>query len=287
MTNEEWAMEIQAGRAGYGELWEQVRRFIRLQAYKYQTLHAGLCERARIELDDLLQCGFLALRDAVEAYDPERGYKLPTYIRYPLQNRFHDAAGIRGNRKRDPLNLAVRLDAPIGDEDGDATLGEQTADERAEADREAVEDRIFREQLHRATTKALDTLEATQRDTIRRRYWNRESLDTIADSQGVSREKVRQNEQKALRKLRQGLCVRLLRPYIEEMRAGYAWRGTGWTTFKQTGVSSVERAAEKTETLIQRLQAKREQSKACFCALLHITAEEYERRRDGAKSGKM
>lgn len=77
MTNEEWAMEIQAGRAGYGELWEQVRRFIRLQAYKYQTLHAGLCERARIELDDLLQCGFLALRDAVEAYGPERGYKQP------------------------------------------------------------------------------------------------------------------------------------------------------------------------------------------------------------------
>ena len=146
MTNEEWAMEIQAGRAGYGELWEQVRRFIRLQAYKYQTLHAGLCERAGVELDDLLQCGFLALRDAVEAYDPERGYKLPTYIRYPLQNRFHDATGIWGNRKRDPLNLAVRLDASIGDEDGDATLGEQTADERAEADREAVEDRIFREQ---------------------------------------------------------------------------------------------------------------------------------------------
>ena len=138
MTNEEWAMEIQAGRAGYGELWEQVRRFIRLQAYKYQTLHAGLCERAGVELDDLLQCDFLALRDAVEAYDPERGYKLPTYIRYPLQNRFHDATGIRGNRKRDPLNLAVRLDAPIGDADGDATLGEQTADERAEADREAV-----------------------------------------------------------------------------------------------------------------------------------------------------
>ena len=147
--------------------------------------------------------------------------------------------------------------------------------------------RLCREQLHRAMTKALDTLEATQRDTIRRRHWNRESLDTIADSQGVSREKVRQNEQKALRKLRQGSCVRLMRPYIEEMRAGYAWRGTGWTTFKQTGVSSVERAAEKTETLIQRLQAKRKQSKACFCALLHITAEEYERRRDGAKSGKM
>lgn len=169
-----------------------------LQAYKYQTLHADLCERAGIELDDLLQYGFLALRDAVEAYDPERGYKLLTYIRYPLQNRFHDATGIRGNRKRDPLNLAVRLDAPIGDEDGDATLGEQTADERAEADREAVEDRIFREQLHLAVIKALDTLEATQRDTIRRRYWNRESLDTIADNQGVSRERVRQNEQKAL-----------------------------------------------------------------------------------------
>ena len=137
----------------------------------------------------------------------------------------------------------------MSDEDGAATLGELTPDTQAEAEREAVEDRIFHGQLHGAMAKALDTLEPTLRNIIRRRYWNRESLDTIADNQGVSRERVRQNEQKALRKLRQGSCVRLLRPYIEEMRSCYAYQGTGWGAFKHTWVSSVERAAEKIDGL--------------------------------------
>lgn len=54
MTNEEWAIEIQAGRAGYGKLWEQVHKFIRQQAHRYFTLHAGTCTHAGVELDVLL-----------------------------------------------------------------------------------------------------------------------------------------------------------------------------------------------------------------------------------------
>lgn len=56
MTNEEWAMEIQAGRAGYGELWEQVRRFIGQQAVRCRALHPELCERAGVERE---ACSFL------------------------------------------------------------------------------------------------------------------------------------------------------------------------------------------------------------------------------------
>ena len=79
MTNEEWAIEIQAGRAGYGKLWEQVHKFIRQQAHRYFTLHAGTCAHAGVELDDLTQCGFMALQDAVRAFDPEAGTRLLTY----------------------------------------------------------------------------------------------------------------------------------------------------------------------------------------------------------------
>ena len=73
MTNEELAVEVQAGRAGYGGLWEQVRRFIGRQAFRWLTLYSGLCAGAGVELDDLMQCGFLALQDAVKAFDPARG----------------------------------------------------------------------------------------------------------------------------------------------------------------------------------------------------------------------
>ena len=79
MTNEEWAIEIQAGWEDYTELWEQVNKFIRQQAHRYFTLHAGTCAHAGVELDDLTQCGFMALQDAVRAFDPEAGYT-PAYL---------------------------------------------------------------------------------------------------------------------------------------------------------------------------------------------------------------
>lgn len=80
MTNEELALEVQAGRAGYGGLWEQVRRFIGQQAFRWFTLYGDMCRRAGVELDDLMQCGFLALQDAVKAFDPARGYSLLAYL---------------------------------------------------------------------------------------------------------------------------------------------------------------------------------------------------------------
>ena len=116
-----------------------------------------------------------------------------------------------------------------------------------------MEDGIFRQQLHEAMEKALDTLEDRQERVIRRRFYDRETLAGIAAETGTAPEWVRQMENKALRALRRPQCARMLRPFIEEMRSVYAWVGTGWASFYHSGASSVERAAEKTETLIQRL----------------------------------
>lgn len=277
MTNEEWAAEIKAGRAGYGELWQQVQAFVRQQAARYLHQNAGLCVGAGVVVDDLFQAGFLALCDAVNGYDASAGLSFVGYLAFHLKRHFREACGIR-TAKHDPLLQAARLDNPISDEDGAATLGEMTPDKRAEEEVQAAEDSLFQQQLHSAMKKAIDTLEPTQQETIRRRYWSRDSLETIAGHQGISRERVRQIEQKALRAMRKPQCTRLLRPFIDELRSGYAWQGTGWTAFRQTGASSVERATEKTQDLIQRLQEEREQSKERFCQLLHITPEEYDRR---------
>lgn len=74
MTKEERTTAIRAGRAGYGShspglwpLWERVHRFVRQQAHRYYTLHAGTCVHAGAEQDDLVQCGFPALQDAARA----------------------------------------------------------------------------------------------------------------------------------------------------------------------------------------------------------------------------
>ena len=277
MTNEELAAEIKAGRAGYGELWGRVRDLVRMKAYQYRTLHAGLCEKAGVEEDDLIQCGFMALRDAVEAFPPESGCKLTTYLRYPLLTHFRAACGIRSS-KQDPFLQAARLDKPVNGEPDAATLGEMTEDHAAGDELERVEDGIFRQQLHAAIEKALDTLEPAQRDTIRRRYYSGDTLAGIAADYGTTPERVRQVESRGLRALRRPACVKLLRPFIEEMRSCYAWAGTGWASFRHAGASSVERAAEKTEALLRRIQEQRERGRADLCALLSITHEEFDQR---------
>lgn len=186
MTNEEWAIEIQAGWEDYTALWEQVHRFIRQQAHRYFTLHAGTCAHAGVELDDLLQCGFMALQDAVRAYRPESGYSLLSYIKYPLLKHFRAACGIRTTR-RDPLNNCASLDKPVGDE-GEATLGDLQPSQSAAQDMEAVLERKYMTELHEAIETALDTLDTVQRDTLRRRFWNGDTLQAMAKDTGVTPE---------------------------------------------------------------------------------------------------
>ena len=204
------------------------------------------------------------------------GTRLLTYMKYPLLSHFREVCGIRTAR-RDPLNNCASLDKPVGDE-GDTTLGDLQPSQSAAQDMEAALEWEYTRELHEAIGKALDTLDEPQRETIRRRYWNRETLQAVAKDIGVTPEVIRQRETKALRRLRCGPCVKLLKPFVDEIRDGYAWRGTSWGAWNSTGVSSVEKAAEKTEALMMRISEQQEREKAHFCALLHITPEEFDRR---------
>ena len=279
MTNEELAMEIQAGRCDYTALWEQVRRFVCQQANRYFVMYCGSCTRAGVELDDLIQCGFMALQDAVRAYRTEDGYSLLAYMKYPLLNHFRAACGVRTAR-RDPLNNCASLDRPAGGE-GDATLGDLQPSQSAAQDMEAALEREYMAELHEAIETALDTLDAEQRETIRRRFWDGNTLQDAAKRSGVRPEIIRQREAKALRRLRRGPCVKLLKPFVDEHRDECAWIGTGWGSWNSTGASSVERAAEKTDELMRRSGEQREREKKALCALLHITSEEFDRRYGG------
>lgn len=247
MNNEELAMEIQAGRAGYGQLWEQVHKFIRLRAKRFFTLYGDTCERAGVEPDDLLQCGFLALQDAVQAYNPESGYQLLAFITRPLQTRFREACGILTSR-RDPLNNCDSLDREVkGDGDSSIPLGELLEDGQAAAAMENTIDRVWQDELHDALEQAMATLPEQQRDVLHLRYWGQQTQDGIAAACGITREQVRQAEQKAMRSLRKPAVVRPLKAFHDDIISRYAWRGTGWSAWNNTGASSVERAVEKAE----------------------------------------
>jgi len=102
------------------------------------------------------------------------------------------------------LNAAeIRLDAPIGDSE-DSQLVERFMFEEAERPEEQVEERLLAEHIERA----LDTL--TPRDArVVRLYFGLDggrehTLEEIGNMLGVTRERVRQLRDRALKRLREG-----------------------------------------------------------------------------------
>lgn len=114
------------------------------------------------------------------------------------------------------LNLntdTVSLDTPIG-EDGDSFLGDFISDEFSENPETAVEESALRNDLHRA----LESLTERERKVIELRFGladgKERTLEEVGSAFNVTRERIRQIEAKALRKLRHPTRSRILQEYV-------------------------------------------------------------------------
>lgn len=241
MTNEDLAILIQQGQTElYNELWEQNVKLFTKKAYCLYRSHGESCARSGVELDDILQCCFLSLVEAVRAFNKESGYKLTTYINYPLTKHFRELLGIR-TTKRDPLNLCKSLDEPISEEE-EINLSDLIPDSNAIKELEAVEDSAFNEELHNALEMAMQNFEEEQRDIIRRKYYKSQSVEKIAEETNLTLKEVVSLEHKAMKDFRKPQNRKHIDRYASELLDVFAYRGTGLSVFEYTGCSSVERA---------------------------------------------
>ena len=195
------ALEAQGGDSStVAALWMEVEKFVRWQARRrFHTVgNVG-----GVEVDDLVQEGFFALVEAINDFNPKRGNFL-TLLSFHLLKVFAEAEGFRGGK--DPLNGAASLDEPLGEiygDDSEQTRADLIPDQRAEAAFTGAEQKLFIQDLHRALTRALDTLSPAQREIIKSKFFQGRTLKQIGNSRGISAERVRQTEGDALRKLRQ------------------------------------------------------------------------------------
>ena len=137
--------------------------------------------------------------------------------REPSPEEIAAAMEISVERVREIMKIAqepVSLETPIGEEE-DSHLGDFIEDQDAPAPAEAASFMLLKEQLE----EVLDTLTEREERVLRLRFGlddgRARTLEEVGQNFGVTRERIRQIEAKALRKLRHPVRLRKLQGNID------------------------------------------------------------------------
>jgi len=151
--------------------------------------------------------------------------KLVRISRKLLQEKGRDATfeeiglemGITAEKVRDILKInqePVSLESPIGEEE-DSALADFIPDESALGPADAASQEMLREQVD----SVLDTLSGREKEVLKLRFGlvdgRNRTLEEVGKEFNVTRERIRQIEAKALRKLRHPTRSRKLKDYLD------------------------------------------------------------------------
>jgi RNA polymerase primary sigma factor len=185
-------------------LFESISRILRAQRNLTQSLGR---EPTATEL--ALEVGYLSAAD-VQMVLRARAENKP--LKADLQRRL-DAATQKVNRILRSAEEPISLEGPVGDEDS-SSLGDFIEDEDAPSPMDSAAREMLREQVQRA----LEALTDREREVLELRFGLRDgkehTLEEVSHYFDVTRERVRQIEAKALRKMRHPARSRDLRDYL-------------------------------------------------------------------------
>jgi RNA polymerase primary sigma factor len=138
--------------------------------------------------------------------------------REPTPREIGDRLNMSGQKVEEVMDLfyhePMSLDTPIGEE-GDSHLGDFVEDRTSPAPTEVASQELLKEQLDRV----LDELTPREKRVLQLRFGLKDgharTLEEVGQEFSVTRERIRQIEAKALRKLRHPSRSRKLRGYLE------------------------------------------------------------------------
>lgn len=185
-------------------LFESISRILRAQRHLTQVLG-----REPTNEDLALEVGYLS---AVDVQTILRAHAESKPIDPELQRKL-DIASQKVTRALRSAEETISLEGPVGDDESSA-LGDFIEDEDALSPMDAAAREMLREQI----THALESLSERERDVLELRFGLKDgkehTLEEVSRYFDVTRERVRQIEAKALRKLRHPSKSRELRDYL-------------------------------------------------------------------------